>query len=203
MVSCSSQCFHIRNYIEKIFGYSITSKRSWLEAGGFIYDSIYKQSFGTQDTAFKTLYERFVDQVKTRTADKAGVVTPGTKFVWRKSGSLFVDFMPSDFSNCQTGIINGIAIRIEVKIPSAKEFLLCKDVTLNPVFKISEFELLVPCAELTESLSLKLMNRLKKEDALIHFHRRTVIPLTIKAGTPIFFAESKIFKSVIKKKQFI
>lgn len=192
LVSSCTQGYHIRNFIQKTFGYAFTSKTSWLEAGGYYHDDLMEDAINEADVSFTSRRNRFCHDVKKKSKDPATAKTiETTQKVFKPGGADFVGYFDSDFANCTTGIISGVNIRIELKLATAKEFLLCKESGKNPTYQIESFELMVPCAELSESLALKLMNRLKKEDALIKFERTQIIPLTIPTGTPLFFAESK------------
>jgi hypothetical protein len=100
-----------------------------------------------------------------------------------------VGALPTDFNSASCGILNGVAVRIEFTLSENSFFLMSTGTDVK--FELEEVLIHVPCAELSDELALKIQNRLKKEDALIQFRRRQVVPFIIATNSTVYHSDSK------------
>jgi hypothetical protein len=110
--------------------------------------------------------------------------------VWSPNSVYFVGGLPTDFNSTSNPIINGISVRIQFTL-SSNNFLLQSEYGAAK-FELEEAMISIPCAEISDELSMSIEARIKREPSVIQFRRRQCVPYVIPTNSSVFHSDSKL-----------
>lgn len=190
--------YHYKAYIKNVLSYSNSVKQTQicLGADNFFPDG----AFMFDDTAANN--KGFVQRLKPfakRTTSTAGVTTIN----YYGTDVTFIAKLQHDLVTCNTPLLPGVAVRIELARNNHKLLVLSSDDSGKYQLKIKEIFLHVPVALLNTTLFNSIESRLKEKPVLMHYTRTVIAKQEIPHNSTSFTSDNLFLRTQIPAKIII
>lgn len=192
--------YHYKAYIKNIVSYSNAVKQSQISLGtdGFFPDGAFYFDDMTNNKGFVQRQKPFAK--KKVTGSGTSVVTT---YDYYGEDVTFIAKLQHDLVSCNTPLLPGVAVRIELARNNHKLLVLSSDTTSNFQLKIKEVFLHVPVALLNTSLFNSIESRLKEKPALMHYTRTVIAKQEIPQHSTSFTSDNLFLRTQIPAKIII
>lgn len=178
-ITANPSLYNYKSYILNTLTYSAQLKTSLLESQGYYGDTA--GFFDDQSDSNSGFYTRNKLFRKNLAVDSE-YLPEGTRFF----GKLNLDLV-----SCETGLVPGTKVRIELdKAPSA--FVLTKSASdaEQYSFKISDINIYVPVAQLSDSVFRQLSSIFTEKSVSIHFRKTEILEVSLPKSKVEYFSDN-------------
>lgn len=192
--------YHYKAYIKNTLSYSNAVKQVQISLGAdnFFPDGAYMFDDMTNNKGSIQRQKSFAK--KKVTGSGAAAVTT---YEYHGADVTFIAKLQHDLVTCNTPLLPGVAVRIELSRNNDKILVLSSDDASNFQLKIKEIFLHVPVALLNTALFNSIESRLKEKPALMHFTRTVIAKQEIPQNSTSFTSDNLFLRTQIPAKIII
>lgn len=193
--------YHYKAYIKNVLSFSNALKSAQISLGtdNFFADGAF--NFDEMSDSNKGYGQRRKAFAKV-SMEGSGSSTVKT-ITYHGEDVTFIAKLQHDLVTCNTPVLPGVAVRIELTLNPHKLLVLSKSDTDNYELKIKDIFLHVPVALLEPSLYSSIESRLKEKPALMHYTRTVISRHEIPLNSTAFTSDHLFLRTQIPSKIII
>lgn len=184
-ITVNSSNYHLKSYILNTLTYSSIIKAAQLEAQGYYADIPgFFEKTEAPNSGFVARNKLFREGHKVNGA-------------YKKEGTRFFGKLNLDLISCDSGLLPGTKVRIELdKAPSSFVLLKKASDTEQYVFKITDINLYVPVAQLSQQVFNQLNSIWSEQSLSIHYRKTEIKEVSLPKNKVEFFSDNLFMEDV-------